>query len=64
MYNNALENESTTMIHLFGIKYADEIRLNGYTSKRIVSASGIKDSYFAEVNKGIKLSRYVQLKDR
>lgn len=52
----------TTMIHLFGVIYADEIRNAGITAIEIVKAAQMPDSYQAEVNKGIGLSRYVDLK--
>jgi hypothetical protein len=35
MYENA-EGEKSTMIHLFGIGYADEIRSSGYTAHDII----------------------------
>ncbi len=57
MYNNARRNEQATMIHLFGIKYAAEIRK--YSIKDIVLAAGLHLSYLTEVHKGIMLSKYV-----
>ncbi|MDR2547055.1 MAG: hypothetical protein LBC96_06015 [Lachnospiraceae bacterium] len=63
MYEIGLpKKEATTHIHLFGIKYASEIRSNGLNIQEIINISGISSSYFAEVNKGIKLSKYVELK--
>ena len=59
MYHNAPKGELTTMIHLFGIKYADEIRDCGATATEIVRLSGLQDSYKAEVSKGVRLARYV-----
>lgn len=47
-------------IHLFGIRYGKYIRRKKYSVSDIIKASGIKDSYFAEVNKGISLSNYVK----
>ena len=64
MYENAPKGEAVAFIHLFGIQYADEIRNNRYRSTNIVSASGLSKSYFAEVDKGIKLSKYVEIKKK
>ena len=61
MYNNAPHGEKTTAIRLFGIKYAREIsslRLND-----LVKEADIKLSYQTEVSKGIKLARYVTLRE-
>lgn len=59
MYNSAPENEKTTFIHLFGIKYGHIIINNGYSASEITQASGLNDSYKTEVRKGVKLSKYV-----
>ena len=58
-YNGALRGEKTTMIHLFGIKYADDIRDCGASVTEIVRLSGIDESYNTEVSKGVRLARYV-----
>ena len=47
-------------IHLFGIKYAEQIQ--DLTAQKIVDCAGLKKSYFAEVNKGKNLAKYVKLK--
>lgn len=60
MYDNAPRMEQVTMIHLFGIKYSDEIKNAGI--KAVVDTSGIHSTYKSEVSKGIKLSKYVQVK--
>ena len=62
MYENAPENEKTTMIHLFGIINGDTILDNYLNVAEIVRASGIQNSYQAEVRKGVKLSKYVSVK--
>ena len=61
MYESKGVNK-TTMIHLFGVIYADEIRNARITAIEIVKAAQMPESYQAEVNKGISLSRYVDLK--
>lgn len=63
MYDGSY-GDKTAMIHLFGIKYADEIRRNGYTPKEILKIAEMPESYFAEINKGIKLSKYVDVKSK
>lgn len=57
MYENAPRKEMVTSIHLFGIRYADEIKMVGI--KSVVDASGIPSTYRTEINKGIKLADYV-----
>ena len=59
MYHDAPDGEATTMIHLFGIKYADEIRDCGAPVTEIVRLSGLRNSYSTEVYKGVRLARYV-----
>ena len=60
MYHNARDGESTTMIRLFGIKYADKIEACDKSPEDIVRLSGIKkDSYGTEVRKGMKLAPHV-----
>ncbi|MEQ6389237.1 hypothetical protein RZN22_07885 [Bacillaceae bacterium S4-13-58] len=61
MYNGAPKGYKATNIHLFGIKYSDT--RNDYSVKEIVKSSGLNESYVTEVNKGIKLSRYVEVKN-
>jgi len=50
------------MIHLFGIKYASEIRTLNVPIKRIVELANLPESYATEVSKGIKLAIYVEIK--
>lgn len=63
MYDNAPFGEQVLMIHLFGIKYADLIKQNHYTPKQIVDASGLKSAYQTEVSKGMKMAKYVEIKE-
>ena len=60
MYNNAIKGESVAMIHLFGIKYSEQIK--EYSTKEIVERSGLRPSYSTEVSKGIKLAKFVTIK--
>ena len=59
MYNNAPVGDAVAMIHLFGIKYANEIKQSNYSKKDIIEQSGISTSYLTELTKGVKLSDYV-----
>jgi hypothetical protein len=59
MYNNAPKGDSVAMIHLFGIKYASEIKENAFSKKDIITISGISTSYLTELTKGVKLAEYV-----
>lgn len=51
--------EQTTMIHLFGIKYSSSIRDYGLSIKKILEYAQLPESYKTEINKGMKLSKYV-----
>ena len=62
MYENAPQNEQVLMIHLFGIKFANIMRENGYNAREIIDAAGIRNSYQTELSKGIKMSKYVEIK--
>ena len=59
MYHNAPKGETVAMIHLFGIKYAAQIQNCGESAQYIVEQSSIPNSYVTEVNKMVKLARYV-----
>lgn len=59
MYENAPHGEKTTGIHLFGVKYANQIATGGLTGAEVIRASGIKPSYLTELHKGIRLAKYV-----
>ena len=60
-YRRAPEGRQATTVHLFGIKYADE--LSEVDLNQLIKKAGIRDSYYAEIRKGIRLSEYVNLKD-
>ena len=61
MYENS-SNEKTTMIHLFGIIYAEKIKECGSTPKDILKIANMPESYQTEISKGIRLSKYVDVK--
>jgi len=59
MYTEAERGEKVAMIHLFGIKYAQDIKAltNG---TELAKLSKIKATYATEISKGMKLSKYVR----
>lgn len=63
MYNTAAKGDAVAMIHLFGIKYAKAIKECGHSKKDIIKQSGISESYLVELNKGVKLAKFVTVKD-
>ena len=61
MCEKAPRNEKGAYIHIFGIKYAQE--LAGLSISTVAErATGYK-SYEVEINKGIRLAKYVRLRD-
>lgn len=59
MYLEAKDKESETMIHLFGIRHAEDISKSGSSVTKIVKMSSIPESYVTEVHKGVRLAKYV-----
>ena len=57
MYGNAKSGEKVTMIYLFGVKYHDEIQNVGIA--QVIEESGIHSTYRTELNKAVKLAKYV-----
>ena len=56
--------EKLAMIHLFGILYADQLENCGAPMTQIAKmAFPANPAYHAEVSKGKRLARYVQLKE-
>lgn len=62
MYSNT-KTDKVAMIHLFGIKYAKEIRDNNININEILKTAEMPVSYHTEISKGIKLAKYVDLKN-
>lgn len=62
MYNGADKGSAVVMIHLFGIKFASQIRESGANASDIVRAAGMNDSYVTEIQKGIRLAEFVDVK--
>ena len=59
MYINASNNEKVIMIHLFGIKYGPIIEKENLNVRSIIKYANMPVSYYVEVRKGIRLSKYV-----
>jgi hypothetical protein len=57
MYTTAIKKEQVTMIHFFGVKYANEIQRVGV--REVIEQSGIHSTYRTELNKAINLAKYV-----
>ena len=62
MYDTAEKGEQVTRIHLFGIKNGEKIINNRIKVSDIVQVAEINESYKTEVSKGVKLSKYVFVK--
>ena len=60
VYREAPDKEKALSIHLFGIKYADQIR--DISAKDIVVGAGLPESYKTEIRKGINLAKYVEVR--
>ena len=60
-YQRAPRNEKVAHIHLFGIIYARE--LTGLRRATIAAQALGSERYATEISKGIKLAKYVRVKD-
>lgn len=60
MYTNAPNKEQVTMIHFFGVKYAEDIQKVGI--REVIEQSGIHSTYRTELTKAVKLAKYVSPK--
>ena len=56
----ARRGQTALHIHLFGIKYAADLR--SLSVREVVNRAGIPD-YAAEINKGRNLANYVQIRE-
>ena len=62
LYDDVDSDEKITMIHLFGIKYGEIIKTNGYDFREIAEEAGISETYEIEISKGANLAKHVTLK--
>lgn len=60
MYTEEVGGGKAISVHLFAIKYADELR--GMPLKRLVEGAGVPSSYATEVRKGINLAKCVEIR--
>ena len=61
MYDATPNGEQVVHIHLFDIKYANQ--LGSLINKEIVRQAKMKESYGTEMAQGRKLAKYVHLKE-
>ena len=59
MCRNAPEGEVMTMVLLFGVRYADDLAECGESANQIARRAAVPDAHGREVQKGMKLARYV-----
>lgn len=57
---SAGDGNKVAVIHLFGMRYADEIREAGVDA--VIEASDLDESYRTELRKGMKLAEYAEFK--
>lgn len=62
MYLTADKGNRVAAIHVFGIKYSEQ--LIGKNATEIAIAAGISKSYGTEISKGVKLSKFATLNDK
>ena len=64
MYHNAPHGDAVAMIHVFGINYSKEIEASPFNKKEIAKEANIPESYGTEISKGVKLVKYVTVKNK
>lgn len=61
MYTDgAASKEQAVQVHLFGVKFADQIK--GMPLKELAIRADIPETYATEIRKGINLSKYVTVR--
>lgn len=58
-YHNAPDKAKVTAVHLFSIRYADELR--HVVPSDLVKKADIPQSYNVEISNGINLAEYMEL---
>ena len=58
-YQRALEGNKVVTIHLFGIRYADQ--LEGMPLKEIAARAEVPVTYATEIRKGMRLAKWVTI---
>lgn len=64
MVSNSVPGNKYVQYHLFGIKYAEIIKVANFSIEEIVEDAGIPKSIASEIRKGMKLSNFVELKTK
>ncbi|MEG1395136.1 MAG: hypothetical protein RSD04_05225, partial [Clostridia bacterium] len=64
MYEEAPNGDQVAQIHLFGVKYARVLESKRLNKKSILKSAGMPESYQTEISKGIRLAKYVIVKDK
>ncbi|MCR5294629.1 MAG: hypothetical protein K6E30_05575 [Lachnospiraceae bacterium] len=62
IYWSANRTDTVVSIILFGIANAEQIKESGLAPLDLTRKAGIPDGYAAELRKGMRVSRYVELK--
>lgn len=60
-YHTPLEGNRVVMIHLFGIRYAED--LAGISIKELLNDAEVPASYYPEIKKAMNLAQYVDIKE-
>ncbi len=61
MYHNAPNSEKSTAVQLCGIRYETNLAEPDVNINRVVQLSRLRQGYGAEIRKGMKLVKYVDL---
>jgi PHD/YefM family antitoxin component YafN of YafNO toxin-antitoxin module len=64
MYENAPKGDQVAFIHLFGIRFGETIDNGRLSKKEILRNAGLPESYITEISKGVKLAKYVSIKEK
>ncbi|PTW47797.1 HTH-like domain-containing protein [Rhodovulum kholense] len=59
-YLSAAPGEAVLSIHLFGIRYAEELK--GHSLPEILALADLPKSYGTEIRKGMRLAEYVEIR--
>lgn len=63
MYNNAIVGNKVTAIHLFGIRYGEEISAKHLSVKNILKCAEMSKKYSTEIYKDMRLGHYVTIRE-
>ncbi len=63
LYHKAPQGESTVSLIIFGIKYAESLKELKVPMGILCADAGVRSNAAMEINQGITLSKYVEIKD-